>query len=96
MLKLYEGAYLTLLLLVANLANTQWCKKLREMTGNPGTWYSSESTERELSNEYQHDKVGMFFKNLCVRLLWTKKALSLEGLNSTNKQPTIAQPICNR
>ena len=23
----------------------------------PGTWYSSESTQQELSNENQHDKV---------------------------------------
>ena len=25
--------------------------------GNPGIWYSSESTQWELSNEYQHDRV---------------------------------------
>ena len=42
--------------------------------------YSSESTQRELSNEYQHDRVYMVFENLCVLLLRTKVALALEGL----------------
>ena len=47
---------LTLRLLVPNLANTKMMQK-------PGTssilanGYSSESTQRKLSNEYQHDKV---------------------------------------
>ena len=27
--------------------------------------YSPESTQRELSNEYQHDMVKIVFKNLC-------------------------------
>ena len=42
--------------------------------------YSSESTRWELSNEYQHDRVKMIFKNLCVLVLWTKIASALEGL----------------
>ena len=42
--------------------------------------YSSESTQRELSNEYQHDKVQMVFKNLCVLVLWIKVASAMEGL----------------
>ena len=42
--------------------------------------YSSESTQQELSNEYQHDRVQMIFKNLCVLVLWTKVASELEGL----------------
>ena len=42
--------------------------------------YSSESTRRELSNEYFHDMVKMVFKNLCVLVLWTKVALALKGL----------------
>ena len=43
--------------------------------------YSSESTQRELSNEYQHDRVWMVLKNLCVLVLkWGKVALALEGL----------------
>ena len=47
---------------------------------NPGTWvlickYS------ELSNEYQHDRVWMFFKNLSVLVLRTKFVSALEGLS---------------
>ena len=42
--------------------------------------YSSESTQRELSNEYQHDRVEMVFKNLCILVLWTEVASVLEGL----------------
>ena len=34
--------------------------------------YSPEITQGELSNEYQHDRVYMFFKKLCSLLLWTK------------------------
>ena len=36
--------------------------------------YSSESTQWELSDEYQHDRVKMVFKNLCVLVLWKKVA----------------------
>ena len=51
------------------------------MTETLAYGYSSESTQRKLSNEYQHDRVKMVFKNLCVIILWTKEALALEGLN---------------
>ena len=47
--------------------------------------YSSEGTQRELSNEYQHDRVTMVFKNLCVLVLWMKVALALEGLKNMKK-----------
>ena len=47
--------------------------------------YPSESTPLELSNEYQHDRVEVFFKNLCVLVLWKKVASALEGLNSITK-----------
>ena len=43
-------------------------------------FYSSESTQRELSNEYQYDMIKMIFKNRCVRVLWTKVASGLKGL----------------
>ena len=42
--------------------------------------YSSESTQREQSNEYQHDRVRWFsncFASLCLRM---KVAFALEGL----------------
>ena len=43
--------------------------------------YSSESlTQRELSNEYQHDRVLMVFRDHCILVLWTKVASALEGL----------------
>ena len=52
------------------------------MTETLANGYSSERTQRELSYEYQHDRVWMIFKNLCVLVLWTKVAPALEGLNS--------------
>ena len=42
--------------------------------------YSSESTRRVLSNEYQHDRVSMVFKDFCVLVLRMKVASALEGL----------------
>ena len=42
--------------------------------------YSSESSQGELSNEYQHDRVWMIFKNLCILVLWMKIASALERL----------------
>ena len=68
------------MLLVANLGDTKLCKKPREMTETLSNGYSSESTPRELSNEYQNDRVWMIFKNLCVLVLWMKVASALEGL----------------
>ena len=41
--------------------------------------YSSESTQRELSNEYQLDWVKMMFKNLFVLVLLPNVASALEG-----------------
>ena len=50
------------------------------MTETLANGYSSESTQRELSNEYQHDRVSMFFKDFSVLVLWTNVASALEGL----------------
>ena len=45
------------------------------MTETLEQWYSSESTQQELSNEYQHDRVKMVLKNLSkVLVLWIKVA----------------------
>ena len=49
------------------------------MTETLAHGYSSESTHRELSNEYQYDLVNMFFKNLCSIVLWRKVASALGG-----------------
>ena len=50
------------------------------MTETLANGYSSASTQRKLSNEYQHDRVMMDFKNLCILVLWKKVASALEGL----------------
>ena len=50
------------------------------MTETLGNGYSSESAQRELSNEYQHDRVWMVYKYLCICVLWTKVVSALEGL----------------
>ena len=46
-----------LMLLVANLANTKLCEKNQKITESLAYGYSSECAQRELSNEYQHDRV---------------------------------------
>ena len=58
------------------------------MTENLAYGYSFESTQRELSNEYQHDRVWMVFQNLCVLMLRTKAASVLKVLMVT--KPTCA------
>ena len=50
------------------------------MTETLAHGYSSDSTQRELCNEYQHDRFFMVFKNLSVLVLWMKVALASEGL----------------
>ena len=74
-------AVVNLMLVVTNLAGQY--RMMQKNLKNDWTLahgYSSESTQQELSNEYQHDRVYMVFKNLCVLVLWTKKASALEGL----------------
>ena len=48
---------LSLMLLVTNLANTKWSKNTWKMTETLANGYSNERAQRELSNEYQHDRV---------------------------------------
>ena len=47
----------TLVLLVGSLANTKMMQKTWKMIETLAYGYSSESTQRELSNEYQHNRV---------------------------------------
>ena len=54
--------------------------KTRKMTETLAHGYSSESTQQELSIEYQHDMVEMNTKKFCILEFWTKVALALEGL----------------
>ena len=56
-------------MMVAFLANTKLCKKTGKMTETLANGYSSDSTQPELSNEYQHDRVQILFKNLHVFVL---------------------------
>ena len=56
-------------------------QKNSKMTETLAYGYSSEYTQRELSNQYQDDRVSMFFKNLTFLVLWTKVS-ALEGLNT--------------
>ena len=55
------------------------------MTDTLENGYSSESTQRELSNEYQHDRVYLFIKDRCVLVLWTKVTSAFEGLKQLEK-----------
>ena len=50
------------------------------MTETLANGYSSESTRRELSNEYQEDRVSMVFQESCILVVWTKVASASEGL----------------
>ena len=54
-------------------------KKLKSKAHAHG--YSSESNQQELSNEYQHDKVWMVFKDFCILMRWTRVASALDSLN---------------
>ena len=73
--------YLTPMLLVVNSASTKRCKNIKKNDWNPGIWVLMwQYTQRELSNEKQHDRDSMLFKILCILVLWTKIASTLEGL----------------
>ena len=67
---------LTLMLLLANLANTKWCKKTWKITKTLA-WYGYSGRAFQWIPTWQ----GLNdFQNLCVLVLWTKVALALEGL----------------
>ena len=66
-------------------AGDQFChydvmQKILKMTKTLAHGYSFESTQWELSNEYQYDRVKMLFNRLCVLVLWTKVPSTMEGL----------------
>ena len=64
------------------------------MTENLAHGYSSESTQQELSNEYQHDRVWMIYKNLCILVLWTKVASALKGLKPFTLKSFSRNIVC--
>ena len=57
---------LTLMLLVANIVDTKYVKKKWEIHETLSNGYPFETTQREHSNGYPHDRVWMVFKNICV------------------------------
>ena len=57
-------------------------QKTRKITETLANGYSFESIRRELSNEYQDDRVSMVFQESCILVLWTKVVSALEGLSS--------------
>ena len=50
------------------------------MTETLANGYSFESAQRELSNAYQHYRVQMVIKKICVIVLWMKVVSALERL----------------
>ena len=74
---------------MADLANTKLWEKSKKITQIMPNGYSSASTQRELSNEYQHDRVSMVFKDFCVLVLRMKVASALEGLRRSFLHPAL-------
>ena len=64
--------------------------KILKMIETLANGYSSESAQRELSYEYQQDRVWMIFRNLSILVIWTQVALALEGLNVQLHLPLMA------
>ena len=66
-------------------------RKTLRITVTLANGYSFESTQRELSNEYQHDRVWMVFKDFYVFVLRTKVASAWGGskANAPCVQPYI-------
>ena len=60
----------------------QYKKMKKNITETLANGYSSESTRRELSNEYQDDRVSIFFQESCIFVLWMKVVSALEGLKA--------------
>ena len=58
-------------------------QKILKTTETLSYGYLFESAQQGLSNEYEHDRVSVFFKNLCVFVLRMKVASALEGLKNT-------------
>ena len=71
---------------VSEFTCTKWCKTPPKMAATLEHRYSFERTQRELSNEYQHDRVWMVFKNLCVTMLWMTVASALQGLRINSEK----------
>ena len=70
---------LTLIQLVANLANTKWCKNLKN-DWNSGTWVLIwEYSVRAIYWLPIWQGLGGFQKSFSILVLWMKEAFALEG-----------------
>ena len=75
------------MLLVAYFANTNRWKnwKIFETISHR---YPAKCTQRELSNEYLHDRVKMGFRVFCAVVPWKKVTSALEGFG------TLMEKLC--
>ena len=69
------------MLLVAILESTIFFQKTCKMAETLAHRYSSESTQRELSNEYQHNRVKMVFKKTLRPYALDESSLSIIRVN---------------
>ena len=74
------GYWLTLMLLVADFTNTKWCKKLKKMTETLAYGYSSESTQREISNNM-------------TGLRWFSKVFASLCFDTLSKIPSVLERL---
>ena len=63
----------------------QMMQKKTKLIETMAPGYSSASTQRELSHEYQHDRIWIVIKDMCVLARWTKVASTSEGNNCSLK-----------
>ena len=63
------------------------------MTETLANGYSFESTQPELYNEYQHDRVKIVLTNFRVLVLWTKIVSALDGLRVNPEKGVCIQPM---
>ena len=72
-------------------------KKTEIMTEIMANGYSSESAQRRLSNEYQHDRVWMVLKTLCI-FLWTVasawKGLTINSFSTCDLSSKLSDHVC--
>ena len=58
------------------------------MSETQAYWFSSHSTQQELSNEHQHDRVTMFSEYFCGFAPWDKVISALNGLKHLSVKET--------
>ena len=83
------------MLLVANFASTKRCKNLK-MIKALANGYSSESTQHELSNEYQYDRISMVFKNTLLPYYLDESSLNIGRVNVGVCSLTLSLPQQSR